>query len=84
MPRPKKDPNAPVQTKREKFTEQAQKRTVRAIKAIRSVGTLARPSSFDYNEDDVQKIIQTLANELKGVQARFEVPPREDEVTFSL
>lgn len=57
--------------KREKFIELAEKRVNNALKQIELIGNLSNTSAYEYNEDDVQTIINTLKTSLKEMEAKF-------------
>ena len=46
--------------KREKFVELAENRTVNAIKAIRVIGKLGNKNAYQFDENDVNKIVKAL------------------------
>src|SRR5262249_56798948 len=45
---------------REKFVGLANKRVIRAIKAIQLIGNLSNRSNYDYTDEDVDKILKAL------------------------
>lgn len=61
----------PVNKNREKFIELAEKRVIKAIKDIRLVANLSNRNNYDYNEQDVKKIFNTLNSEIKQAKAKF-------------
>ena len=71
-------------TKREKFVELAQKRTVNAIKAIRVIGKLGNRSAYDYTDTDVTKIVRALGDEIEALKTRMKSSGRPDVVDFKL
>jgi len=70
--------------KRAKFVQLAEKRTVNAIKAIRVVGKLGNRSAYDYDDDDVKKIVKALTDEVEALKARMRSTKRTDGVDFKL
>ena len=69
---------------RDKFVELAQKRVTRAIKDLRLIGNLANKSNYNYTEDDVKKITNTLESEIKNLKKRFESLSVDDSISFKL
>jgi hypothetical protein len=77
--RPTKRPD-----KRGKFVELAEKRTVNAIRTIRVIGKLANKSAYEYDENDVKKIIGALSREIDTLKARMTSKNGKGEVDFKL
>lgn len=73
-----------MSTNRDKFVELAEKRTVKAIKAVRLIGNLSNKTNYSYTDADVKKIITALDNELKSLKRRFETTSTEADVEFKL
>ncbi len=71
-------------SKREKFVQLAEKRTVNAIKAIRVVGKLANRSAYEYTDADVKKIVKTLNDELEALKSRMTSTGGRDTIEFRL
>lgn len=71
-------------SKRDKFVELAEKRTVNAIKAIRIIGKLGNRNAYEYSEDDVKKIIRALNDEIDAMKRRMTNTGRSDSVNFKL
>ena len=71
-------------TKRDKFVELAQSRTVNAIKAIRVIGKLGNPNAYDYSEADVKKIAAALSREIDALKARMLTKNSREVVDFEL
>ena len=69
---------------RDKFKELAEKRVIRAIKAIRLVGNLANANNYEYDQDDADKIIASFERELKTLKARFATSGKEKIISFNL
>ncbi len=57
--------------KKEKFIELAEKRVNNTMKQIQLIGNLANKKTYDYSEEQVNKIFATLKNELKLAENRF-------------
>jgi hypothetical protein len=73
-----------VSAKRDKFVELAVKRVTRAMKDMRLIGNLSNRSAYEYNEEDVKKIVRALQKELDGIKARFSENGSGSDTDFSL
>jgi len=56
---------------REKFARQANKRVNAALKAVQEVGNLSNRANYDYNMEDVDKIIDSLQTAVDDCRKRF-------------
>lgn len=71
--------------KSEKFKSLAERRVNNAIKQIRLVGNLANPNAYEFTDEQVKKICNTLQNELSGMQSKFKaVSTGSSDKSFSL
>ncbi|MBE0580151.1 hypothetical protein [Devosia sp.] len=70
--------------KREKFVQLAESRTVNAIKAIRVIGKLGNKSAYEFDENDVRKIVATLSREVEALKARMISPGSKETIDFKL
>ena len=70
--------------RRQKFIKLAEKRTVNAIKAIRIIGKLGNPNAYEYDENDVRKIVKALNDEIGAMKTRMKNTKPSDDVTFRL
>lgn len=70
--------------KRAKFIELAESRTVNAIRAIRVIGKLGNKSAYEYDDDDVRKIVSALSKEIDSLKARLTQKSGKGEVEFKL
>ena len=57
--------------KRDNFVRLAEARVTRAIDSLRIIGNLSNKSNYEYNEEDVKKIISTLQAEVVVLKAQF-------------
>ena len=71
-------------SKRGKFVQLAEKRTVNAIKAIRVIGKLGNKSAYEYDDVDVNKIVKVLNNEIEALKVRMKSTKTTDGVDFKL
>ena len=70
---------------REKFVRLATKRVNGAIKAINVIGNLSNKYSYDYTDEDVEKIFEALQEKLNTCKKRFDVASKPDgKDVFSL
>ena len=70
--------------KRSKFVELAEKRTINAIRSIRIIGKLGNPNAYDYEEDDVKKIINALNKEIESLRQMMIKKGAKDSIEFKL
>jgi len=70
--------------KREKFVELAENRTINAIKAIRVIGKLGNKNAYQFDENDVQKIVKALTKEVEALKARMSTTGGKESVDFKL
>ena len=70
--------------RRQKFIKLAEKRTVNAIRAIRIIGKLGNPNAYEYDENDVRKIVKALNDEIEAMKTRMKNTKPSDDVAFRL
>lgn len=75
---------ATANTKREKFVELAENRTVNAIKAIRIIGKLGNKNAYQFDDSDVQKIVRALNKEIEALKNRMSSSGGKESVEFKL
>ena len=71
-------------SKRAKFVELAEKRTVNAMKGIRIIAKLGNPNAYEYDEGDVRKIAKALTDEIEAMKTRMKNAKPSDDVVFKL
>ena len=59
------------ETKKEKFVRLAEARTNKALAQIKLIGNLSDKSTYEFTEEDVNKIFTHLEKENKFARARF-------------
>jgi FKBP-type peptidyl-prolyl cis-trans isomerase (trigger factor) len=59
--------------KRAKFVELANKRVNRALKDLGLVANLANRRNYEYDDEQVRKIIKALQSELEAVKHSFNI-----------
>lgn len=72
------------QSKREKFVNLAEKRTINAVKAIRVISKLGNRNAYDYSDADVRKIVKALTDEIEALKVRMKNTKGSDDVDFKL
>jgi len=70
--------------RRENFVRLAVRRVNRAIRDIRLIGNLSNRSAYQYDEEDVRKIVRALQKEVDVLKARFHAPGDAAENEFTL
>lgn len=71
-------------TKRTKFVKLAEGRVQGALTAIRKIGNLSNKRSYDYDENDVKKIMKALKEAMNDVERKFDPTSGPKEKTFKL
>ena len=65
-------PGTPAdERKHAKFRELAEKRTNKALEAVRLIGNLSNRQTYVYEEAEVRKIMKALRDAVSEVEARF-------------
>lgn len=59
------------ETKRERFVRIAESRTNKIINMIELLGNCSNKSTYEYSEEDINKIFGRLEKELKNAKQRF-------------
>ncbi|MGG1864082.1 hypothetical protein ABEP22_13115 [Bacillus safensis] len=72
-----------MREKREKFERLAEKRVTDVVKKIRLIGNLANKNNYDYTDEHVKQIIDTLETELRTLKGRFKDEMVNDNPVFS-
>lgn len=62
----------------------AEKRTNRALEAIRRIGNLSNRQLYEFEEEEVRKIVKALKDAVSDVEARFLAPKGQREQRFKL
>lgn len=69
------------ETRNERFRRIATKRTNEILEKIRILGNCSNRSSYEYTEEEVNKIFSEIEKQLKFIKAKFLAEKRE---TFKL
>ena len=70
--------------KHEKFRELAEKRTNNAIEAILRIGNLSNRQQYEFQEEEVAKILQALRDSVLEIEERFASPQARGRSQFRL
>ena len=60
-----------METKREKFIRLAEKRVNGVIRELELIGNLSNKSNYDYDDNDVEKIIKALKKAVSDLDSKF-------------
>ncbi len=71
----------PRKTPRERFLEVAPKRTQKVLDALRLLGRCGNRVTYEYQREEVQKIIKAVEDELARMKSRFD---DNEPTTFKL
>lgn len=70
--------------KQEKFRQLAEKRTNNAIEAILRIGKLSNRQQYEFEEQEVAKIMQALRDTVSEIEERFASPQGRGRSQFKL
>lgn len=73
---------ASIDEKKQNFKRIAEKRTEKIIDDLRLLGNLSNTSNYEYSSEDVEKIFNTLSNELMTARSKFN--SKKKKGTFKL
>jgi len=74
-----------VEAKSDRFTRLAEARVNKAIASLRSIGKLSNRGHYEYSEEEIRKIFQTIKKELDDARSEFEIAiARESKNNFRL
>lgn len=59
------------ETKRDKFIRLAESRMNNVLKQIELLGNLSNTRAYEYNQEDVDKIIKTLKNAISDLERSY-------------
>jgi hypothetical protein len=72
------------QRKHAKFRELAEKRTNKALEAVRLIGNLSNRQAYVYDDIEVRKIVKALREAVSDVEGRFETASSRTGGEFKL
>lgn len=70
--------------KREKFIRLAEARVARAIDAIRVIGNLSNTSNYEFEDEDIKKIVLVLQSEIMDLKVQFVPKGKKSPRSFKL
>jgi hypothetical protein len=70
--------------KREKFVKLAEGRTQTALDAIRKIGNLSNKRAYEFDDQDVRKIVKALRDATAELERKFSTSTGNDAQTFKL
>ncbi len=70
--------------KRTKFVKYAEGRVQSALVAIRKIGNLSNRRSYQFDENDVKKIVKTLRDAVGELERKFDPSSGPGQKTFKL
>lgn len=60
-----------TETKREKFVRLAEARTNKIIDMLQLLGNCSNASTYDYSQEDVEKIFNAIESKVRDTKKRF-------------
>ena len=60
-----------IESKRDKFIRLAESRTIKAVQSIENIVSLSNPRSYEYDDNDIKKILYALREATNEVQDSF-------------
>lgn len=72
------------ETKRDRFIRLAEKRTSKALQAMRLVANLANRNNYEFFPSDAKKIVGALTREIDDLRRRFDDSPSRAASEFKL
>jgi len=60
-----------IESKRDKFIRLAESRTIKAVQSIENIVSLSNPRSYEYDDNDIKKILHALKEATNEVQDSF-------------
>ena len=73
-----------MKEKKLKFTDLANSRVNKAIRLLRLISNLANKSHYYYTQDEADKIVNALNNEVKNIKEKFHSKNSRDTKEFKL
>ena len=70
--------------KRERFIHLAERRVNRSLEMIQSIGKLSNKHLYEYNQEDVTKIISALNSEISELKRKFSAGDSLPKPSFRL
>tara|TARA_B100000989_G_C19529964_1_gene469044 strand:+ start:289 stop:510 length:222 start_codon:yes stop_codon:yes gene_type:complete len=73
-----------MKEKKIKFADLANSRVNKAIRLLRLISNLANKSHYSYTQDEADKIVSALNNEVKNIKEKFNSKNSRDTKEFKL
>lgn len=70
--------------KRQKFRKLAESRTNKALDAISRIGNISNRSIYEWEDEEVRKIVKALKDAVTEVETRFSAPKTKASAKFQL
>ncbi len=71
-----------MESRSDRFKRLATKRTNNILNLVRLLGNLSNKSTYDYSDEDINKIFSAIENQLRIAKAKFSSSKKKKE--FSL
>ena len=72
------------ETKRQRFVRLAERRTAKALQAVRLIANLANRNNYEFYPVDAKKIVGALTLEVDSLKRKFEESPTRATSEFKL
>lgn len=79
--KPRKKRAVEGENKRDRFVRMADARTNQVLDKIRILGGIANPRYYEYSQDDVDAIFESIKEELESARSKF-LPSANKETAF--
>ncbi len=66
------------ESKRDRFKRVAEKRTKKILKMMELLGNCSNKNNYDYTEDDVNKIIKVIEEQLRILKFKYKESSKEN------
>lgn len=73
-----------AETKREKFVRLAENRTNKILDMIQLLGNLSSPGTYEYTQQDIEKMFGAIENATKEAKKRFNKVESKNSSRFTL
>ena len=70
--------------KKDRFRRVASKRVVKLLAGIRSLSKCSNINNYEYSEDDVQKMIRAIKDELKTMETHYKKHLKNNFNSFNI
>lgn len=72
-----------IELKRDRFKRVASRRVDNILKNIRSLSKCSNTNNYEYNEEDVSKMIKAIRDEIKIMETLYKKSLSNDSETFN-